>query len=229
MSCSRRLAGNVTSGPTFTCQWQQQGHITPASYFASLLGHFYLALFSALQQTFCSLVTCNLNQMTAALYNVFEWPPKRCTFSANRWWHGWLSLAGTATSIIFVATNMCLSQHDFFLCDKSMLAATKLLSQQNYVCHDKCSVQQKFCREKFLLRQKFCHDILLSQQKMCSVVVATCHDKTFVTTKLFSQRQLFVAVVCCTDTVYCFDKENAHLHADTLKKSTEEFHISVTF
>ena len=60
-----------------------------------------------------------------------------------------LSLAGSAVSIIFVATKVCHDRHVFvatkpvFGRDKSMLAATKLLSGQNYVCR-----QGYFCRDK---------------------------------------------------------------------------------
>ena len=50
---------------------------------------------------------------------------------------GSVSLAGGATSIMFVATK------HVFCCDKSMLAATKCLSQQNYVCHDKIFLSQQ--------------------------------------------------------------------------------------
>ena len=190
MSCSRRLGGNVTSGPTFTCQWQQQGHVTPASSFASLIGHFYLALFSALQHTFNSQVMCNLDRMIAALYNVFEWPLKRCTFSADRWWHGCLSLAGTATSITFVVTKICCNKHVFVTTEQFFVVA-KLLSQQNDVCHDKCSSQQKFCREKNVCCDKgfvvtyFCHSkrCVLSRQ-----IRVLLHP---VATKLLSRQNYF--------------------------------------
>ena len=61
---------------------------------------------------------------------------------------GPVSLVGAATSIIFVATdtnmivfvatNACLwRQNTYFVFRaKSMLVATKVLSRQNYVCHD---------------------------------------------------------------------------------------------
>ena len=49
-----------------------------------------------------------------------------------------LSLAGAATNIIFVATNACCR-------DKSMLAATKLLSRPIYVCHEKTFVATNTC------------------------------------------------------------------------------------
>ena len=60
--------------------------------------------------------------------------------------HFLVLLAGTATSMIFVATKVLLRKHMFvmtkhtFCHDKSILAfvATKLfLSQQTRVCHDK--------------------------------------------------------------------------------------------
>jgi len=59
-----------------------------------------------------------------------------------------LSVAGAATSLIFVATkvlswqtllwqtHVCRDKTHLW-CDKSMLALTKLLSWQNYVCRDK--------------------------------------------------------------------------------------------
>ena len=50
---------------------------------------------------------------------------------------GLVSLAGGATSIMFVAIK------HVFCCDKSMLAATKRLSQQNYVCRDKIFLSQQ--------------------------------------------------------------------------------------
>ena len=138
--------------------------------------------------------------------------------------------------------NFCRNKHVFITkdfcccCDNSMLAATKLLSQQNYVCHDKCSVQQKFCRgkknvccDKSFVMTYFCHG------KRCVLLWQIRVLLQPVTTKLLSRQnyfhsdnylwQWFAAPTQFTVLI----KKNAHLHADTLKKSTEEFHISVTF
>ena len=64
-----------------------------------------------------------------------------------------LSLAGAATSIIFVATK------DVFCRDKSKLVWTKLLSRKSYVCRDKYLSWEKFCHDKnILLQQNFSRD-----------------------------------------------------------------------
>ena len=82
-------------------------------------------------------------------------------------------LAGAATSKFF-----CHNKHVFvmtnhvFCCDKNMLAATKLLLQQNYFVTTKL-----FCQQARLWRQKY----------------AYC-DKTFVVTKLCLLWQIFVLV-----------------------------------
>ena len=47
-----------------------------------------------------------------------------------------LSLAGAATSIIFVVTNTCLSQENMF-CYEKCRDKTGLLLQQKYACRDK--------------------------------------------------------------------------------------------
>ena len=63
-----------------------------------------------------------------------------------------LSLAGTSTSIIFVATNTCLSRQN-----TSFVPTKVCLSRQNYVCRDKSFVAIKiFCRDKHVT--KFCRD-----------------------------------------------------------------------
>ena len=105
-----------------------------------------------------------------------------------------LSLAGDATSIIFVATKP-LSGRTRVCRDKSMLAATKLLSRHRsmfvatkYFCRDKTFVVRNFCRDKHVFVEA---DILLSIQKMKFVVTKVslsrqnfCRDKhTFVSTK----------------------------------------------
>ena len=78
-----------------------------------------------------------------------------------------LSLAGAATSIIFVVTkhafchdkNMLVATNMHFCHNKSMLVATKSMLPQNYVCCDKYLLQQKFCHDRNTLsRQMFCHN-----------------------------------------------------------------------
>ena len=68
-----------------------------------------------------------------------------------------LSLAGAATSIIFVATK------HVFCRDKSMLAATKHLLRETIFLS-----RQNFCHDKYLSRQTYT-SILLSRQRTCSV------------------------------------------------------------
>ena len=116
-----------------------------------------------------------------------------------------LSLAGAATSIIFVTTKVlsqqihlcllsrqntsfvvtkvCLSRQNFCL-NKIMFVTTKHLLGQTCVCHNKTFVMTT---------------ILLLQQKMCFVMTYTCLlqqkyaccDKTFVATKLCLSWQKF--------------------------------------
>ena len=82
-----------------------------------------------------------------------------------------ISLAGAATSIIFVAINMCLLWQS---CDKSMLAVTKLLLCNKIVCHDKIFTK------------------VLPQQ------TRVCHNKSFVMTSiLFSWQKTFFATAKC--------------------------------
>ena len=110
-----------------------------------------------------------------------------------------LSLAGAATSIIFVTTKVvsrhtCLSQQTYFCrnksfvvtnicCDKHNFTATNILSLQAYFCHDKhvfVSTKHIFCHDKSMLvatkllswqtQQIFVVTIVLLQQKYF------CHD-----------------------------------------------------
>ena len=69
-----------------------------------------------------------------------------------------LSLAGAATSIIFVATNTCCRDE------------TRLLSRQKYTCRDKTSVVTKLCLSG------------LTTKKMSQP------PRVFVATKLLSQQ-----------------------------------------
>ena len=85
-----------------------------------------------------------------------------------------LSLAGAATSVIFIATNTCLSRQ------------THLLSRQKYACHDKTFVTTNI----FLSRQiNICRDkhnivatsLLLSRQNTCFVATKNmfCRDNNY--------------------------------------------------
>ena len=94
-----------------------------------------------------------------------------------------LSLAGAATSIIFVMTKVCLLRHNFyttnllllgqhvfvatkhvFCRDKSIFVTTKVLSQQAYSCYNKrCVLLQQTC--VFCDKHMFVVTKLLLQQK----------------------------------------------------------------
>ena len=79
-------------------------------------------------------------------------------------WSSLLSLAGAATSIIFVMTKDVLCQNKTFVVtnvsllqqkfcrNKNMFVATKVLSRQAYFCRDQtrhtCLSRQNFCRDK---------------------------------------------------------------------------------
>ena len=107
---------------------------------------------------------------------------------------GLLSLAGAATSIIFVATkffwgldNVFVATKQVFCRDKSMVVATKLLSKQNIFS--------------------------LSRQNMSFVAIKLwkyhfCPDKSFVATNMCLSRQMFVGtnVILSRQTRVCRDK-----------------------
>ena len=121
-------------------------------------------------------------------------------------------LAGAATTIIFVmtkdkrvfvGTNMCLSrQNTSFVATKVMFITTKLLSPQNYVCHDKTFVATKLCVTEWpgsftcLSRQNFHHQkndtcIIFSWKQTCFVATKllsrqnyVCREQNFVATKM---------------------------------------------
>ena len=87
-----------------------------------------------------------------------------------------LSLAGAATSIIFVATKVCLSRQTFF-------CPEKLLSGRTYFCCDKtvfCSDKHVFVAKKSLSRQKLYlwqlspMLVLSLQRNIHSVVILFC-------------------------------------------------------
>ena len=104
-----------------------------------------------------------------------------------------LSLAGSATSIIFVATKV-LSQQSWQTCvyrDK-----TRLLSWQKYACHDKhIFVMTNICCNKHnfaVTKHVFCRDesMLVATkrlQKMCFIATNMC-----VTTKLLSWQKWYL-------------------------------------
>ena len=123
-----------------------------------------------------------------------------------------LSLAGAATSIIFVMTNTCLLQQN--MC----FVVTKIcLSQQNF-CHDK----HVFVVTKHLLSwQKVC----LSRQTW----QIFCHDKhNFVATKVLSQQAYFCRDKRCPlsqqtricRTCVCHDKTFVDQHTQTGRHKT---------
>ena len=106
-----------------------------------------------------------------------------------------LPLAGAATSIMFVATK------HVFRRDKSMLAATKHLSRQIYVCREKIFLSRFLC----LLRQKFVFvvvfvvtSILLSRQS-----------------KLVGIKNL--SVQKCGSAYFCRDKRRVFFATNTYK------------
>ena len=83
-------------------------------------------------------------------------------------------LAGAATSIIFVAIKRFVATKYVFYNDKSMPVTTKLLSRQNYVCHN----NHVFVTTK----------VYLSRQ------TRICRDKSFVVIKNILSRQTYF---CC--------------------------------
>ena len=132
------------------------------------------------------------------------------------WVGTWLSLAGTATSIIFVMTK------HVFCHNKCMLAATKtkLLPWQNYVRRDKIFVMTN---TKVLSQQGyFCHDtrrVLLQQTCVCHdksklVVTKVCHhknawhDKHLSWQKFCCHKNMFVAtsILLSRQDIFCRNK-----------------------
>ena len=79
---------------------------------------------------------------------------------------GLVPLAGAAISIIFLATNACLSrQNTSFVVTKVCLVATKL-----------CLSRQKFCRDK--------HTFVATKDVFCRKIMFVATNKTFVATKM---------------------------------------------
>ena len=85
-----------------------------------------------------------------------------------------LSLAGAATSIIFVATK------DVFCRDKHMFVATKV-----------CLSGQNFCREKAMFAATN-----ICREKSFVTTKIFCHNKTLVATSIRFSRQTRVCRVC---------------------------------
>ena len=113
---------------------------------------------------------------------------------------GLLSLAGAATSIIFVATK-------FFV-----VVATTCLSQQNrsFVATKVWLLRQNFCRNKIFFSQNIFY---LSRQNMSFVAIKLrkyhfCRDKSFFATNVCLSRQMFVGtnVILSRQTRVCRDK-----------------------
>ena len=103
--------------------------------------------------------------------------------------------------------NFCHDKHVFITTEQFFVVTKVWLLQQN-CCHNKIMfvVTNVRCSKSFVGEKK----CLLRQNNFCS-------DNYL--------WQWFAALTQFTVLI----KNNAHLHADTLKKSTEEFHISVTF
>ena len=93
----------------------------------------------------------------------------------------WVSLAGAATSIIFVATNMCLSRQK-----------KCLLSRQKYACRDKTFVTTKLCLSpQYLSRQIFLgyFSYFLAKKDVYACQEKYCHEKNI----LSRQKMILVA------------------------------------
>ena len=102
-----------------------------------------------------------------------------------------VSLAGAATSIIFVATKVL----------STFVATNTCLSQQKYACRDKIM----FVQTNILLSRQayFCGD------KHVFVAKNICRDITFVTTKIFCRdKHNFVAtnIILSRQAYFCRDK-----------------------
>ena len=97
---------------------------------------------------------------------------------------GWkVSMAGAATSIIFVATNMCLSQQHVSCCNKSMLVVTFVTVK--YFCCNKSFVTTNICCDKHVFVTT--KDVLSPQTRVCG-------DKSkLVARNMCLSQQIFVA------------------------------------
>ena len=146
-----------------------------------------------------------------------------------------LSLAETATSIIFAATKVLSRQkHVFvvtkhiFCCDKCTLAvtifvaifvcvfvATKLLLQQIFVVTNIILSWPNVCHDKHtFVTTHVCHDKtrLLSQQKYACQNKAFCHDKhLLVTTNVCCDKCYVTPSILLSRQKTCFDVTNTCL------------------
>ena len=111
-----------------------------------------------------------------------------------RQYRRYLSLTGSAISIIFAATK------HVFRRDKSMFVATKLLSGQNYVSRDKTFVANFFCRDlhSFVATKDVCHKHVFVATKIILVAAPAnhrhradkCHDESpGVISKYYTERK----------------------------------------
>ena len=172
-----------------------------------------IVLFSASGPTHCTLVVCDSEWVSAALNSAFL-ISTFCCYMAGAMWNcchlgasslhtiqsctSLLSLAGVTTSIIFVAT--------------------KVLSQQTSVCHEKHMLvvtKHIFCRNKSM----FITTKVLSQQAYFVTTndVFCCNKSMLVTTtKNCCNKIMFVATNICCDkrhillqqTHVCHDKKD---------------------
>ena len=106
-----------------------------------------------------------------------------------------ISSAGAATSIIFVATNTCLSWQTCVCHDKHVFVMTKYI-----FCCNKSLFASKVCWTKLLSRQIFvATNVILSWQNFC------CDKLTFVMTNTWlswqSTKHMFIMTNICCDKI----------------------------
>ena len=104
-------------------------------------------------------------------------------------------MAGAATGIIFLVTK------HVFCRDKSMPAAIKRLSRQNYVCRDKAFVTKlNFCCTKLLSRQAhFCRD----KRRVLSRETRVCRDKNDTCGTPANDTKYATSLQLCDVTISC--------------------------
>ena len=117
-----------------------------------------------------------------------------------------VSLAGAATSIIFVTTNTCLSWQTM-----SFVVTKICLPQQNFCWYEVILLQQNFfvCQQVCLLQQKYAY-----------------HDKTFVATKLCLLWQIFVVtnMFVMTNKILLWQAYFCHNKGHVLSRQTHVCH-----
>ena len=146
--------------------------------------------------TFCSKIT--QSTQIHFLCNPFSAPCKKTYI---------LPLAGAATSIIFVATNVLLQQNTLLLLQKYACH-----DKPNYVCCDEAFVvtniillQQTFCRGKLTFVGT---NICLSQQIFCHNKKYAHHNKTFVTTNVCITTNICNDKSFVRTKIFCHDKHS---------------------